>query len=335
MTQVALIFGITEQDGSYLSEILLEKNYEVWGVIRHNSNTQHIEHIKKRVQLRYGDVINYSSINNVVKEIENINPEILEIYNLASQSHAKVSFDMPYYTTQVVVLGTLNILESIRNSVLKDKIRFQQASTSELYGKVQNIPQTEATPFYPQSPYSIATLYSYWIVKNYREAYNLYACNSILYSHTSPRRPENFILKKITSGAKRTMYDNSFVLNLGNLEAKRDIGYAKEYCYGMWLMLQQSNSSDYILCTGNVYTTRELVEKTFKFIGVKIEWKGTGILEKGYDKQTGRLLVQINPKYFRPLDGNVLVGDPMKAEIILNWKANYSIDDLIKLMLEN
>jgi len=336
MRNAAIIFGITGQDGSYLSEILLDKEYDVWGMVRRSSNfnTQRIEHIRSQLKLRYGDLTDATSISEILREVENTKPDLIEVYNLAAQSHVQVSFKMPYYTGQVDALGTLNILEAIRKSKNKPKIRFYQASTSELFGKVQSIPQTESTPFYPRSPYAVAKVYSYWIVKNYREAYGIHASNGILFNHSSPRRPENFILKKLTSGVKRIIKDPSFVLELGNLNAKRDIGYAKEYCDGMWRMLQQDKPGDYVLATGKTYSIREMFEKCCEQYGMEVEWIGLGPNERGYDKKTGKLLVKVNPKYFRPTEVDLLVGDPLKAEVVMDWKPNFMIDDLIKLMLE-
>lgn len=335
MMKTALIFGISGQDGSYLSEILLQKGYHVWGMIRPSSTFNPQNNGNHMLNFRYGDLTDSASICEILNEIENTRPDLIEIYNLASQSHVHMSFKMPYYTGQVDTIGTLNILEAIRKSPRKFNIKFYQASTSGLFGKAEQVPQSEATPFNPKSPYAIAKMYSHYMVNHYRETYQIYACNGILFNHSSPRRPENFILKKITSGVKKLLNDQSFVLELGNLNVKRDIGYAKEYCEGMWMMLQQKVPSDYVLATGSAYSVRELFEKCCKYHNINVEWVGLGINERGYDRETGRLLVKVNQKYFRPVDVDVLVGDSLKAELVLNWKPKTTIDDLIKLMMED
>ena len=332
----ALILGITGQDGSYLSEILLDKNYKVWGIVRRSSNfnTQRIEHIRERISLQYGDITDFNSINNILKDIEKEEPQVLEIYNLAAQSHVGISFDMPYYTGQTDALGTLNILEAVRKSDISHKIKFYQASTSELFGKVAEIPQTECTPFYPRSPYACAKLYSYWIVKNYREAYGIYTCNGILFNHSSPRRPKNFILRKITSSVKNILDDNTAIMTIGNLNSQRDIGFAKEYCEGMWLMLQQEQADDFVLSTGKTYKIREMIEIAFRKVEINIRWEGEGIDEIGYDSDSDRVLVKVDPKYFRPCEVDLLIGDSSKANNVLNWYPEYGIEELIGLMLE-
>jgi GDPmannose 4,6-dehydratase len=334
--KVAFILGITGQDGSYLSEILLEKGYDVWGIIRRasNFNTNRIEHIRNKMTLRYGDITDNTCIIDVLNDICKLDPEKIEIYNLAAQSHVKISFEIPMYTSQVDALGTLNVLEAIRHSPLKDRIRFYQASTSELYGKVQSIPQNEETPFYPRSPYGCAKLYGFWIVKNYRESYGLFACNGILFNHSSPRRPDNFILKKITSSVKRYKQTNNSVLTIGNLESRRDIGYAKEYCEGMWRMIQQEDPDDFVLATNETYSIREMIEIAFKYVGVNIIWRNHGIEEKGYCSKTNNLLVEVDSKYFRPCEVDLLIGDYSKAKEKLDWEPQIKLKELIELMLK-
>jgi len=338
--KVALITGITGQDGSYLTEILLEKEYQVWGIIRRSSdiNTQRINHLyeNKNLILKYGDLSDSANLLHIFSEIKKINDiDRLEIYNLAAMSHVKVSFEMPEYTADIDGLGVLRLLEAIRSSGLSEITRFYQASTSELYGKVVEIPQTENTPFYPRSPYGVAKLYGYWITKNYRESYNLYACNGILFNHESPRRGPTFVTRKITIALGNICNGKQDKLVLGNLDSKRDWGHAKDFCYGMYLMLQQDNPNDYVLSTNEYHSVREFVEKAFALKGFNIEWKGSGINEIGYDTNTGRELIFVSENYFRPAEVDELLGDSTKARTILNWKHKYSFDDLVKEMVEH
>lgn len=338
----ALITGVNGQDGSYLSEFLLEKGYEVHGLIRRSSsfNRDRIEHIyledflhdkKSKFELHYGDMTDSSSIIRVIQQVQ---PD--EIYNLAAQSHVQVSFDTPEYTANVDALGTLRILEAVRILGLEKNTKIYQASTSELYGKVQEVPQTEDTPFYPRSPYGVAKLYGYWITKNYREAYNMYACNGVLFNHESERRGENFVTRKITLGVAKIAKGKQDVLKLGNLDAKRDWGYAKDYVECMWLILQQDKAEDYVIATGETYTVREFVERAFKVLDIQIEWKGKGIHEIGINKESGETIVRVDPKYFRPAEVDLLVGDPKRAETKLGWNPRKtSLDDLIKIMVQH
>ncbi len=338
--KVALITGITGQDGSYLAELLLDKQYIVYGVIRRASdiNTHRINHLyhNKHLILKYGDLTDSSNLIDIFNDIDTSYPELerLEIYNLAAMSHVKVSFEMPEYTANTDGIGVLRLLETIRRSKIKDKCRFYQASTSELYGKVQEIPQNELTPFYPRSPYGVAKLYGYWITINYREAYNLYACNGILFNHESPRRGPTFVTRKITRELNKILNGEIDCLTLGNLEAQRDWGHAKDYVYGMWLMLQQETPQDYVLATNTIHSVREFVEEAFKLKGFIIKWKGSGIDEIGYDEKTNRILVKISEKYFRPTEVDQLLGDSTKAQKNLNWKPKYSFKELVKEMVE-
>jgi len=332
----ALITGVTGQDGSYLSEILLEKGYEVHGIIRRSSsfNTGRIDHIINNVKYKgkfffhHGDLTDASNLNRI---LELIQPD--EIYNLAAQSHVQVSFEIPDYTAQVDALGTLRFLDAIRETHLETK--FYQASTSELYGKVQEIPQSETTPFYPRSPYAVAKLYGYWIIVNYREAYDLFACNGILFNHESPRRGETFVTRKITRAATRIKEGLQESLSLGNLDAKRDWGYAPEYCEGMWRMLQQDKPDDYVLATGETRTVREFVDLTFKQVNIKLNWEGKGIDEKGIDSASDKVLVQVNPAYFRLTEVDLLIGDPTKAKEILGWESQTKLEELVKVMVKS
>ena len=334
MRKVALITGITGQDGSYLAELLLEKEYEVHGIIRRSGsfNTGRIDHIikdekyKDQFFFHYGDVTDSSNLNRLLEKIQ---PN--EIYNLAAQSHVKVSFEIPDYTAQVDALGTLRFLDAIRETHLDTK--FYQASTSELYGKVQEIPQTEKTPFYPRSPYGVAKLYGYWIIVNYREAYDLFACNGILFNHESPRRGETFVTRKITRAAARIKEGIQDALYLGNLDAKRDWGFAPEYCEGMWLMLQQDKPTDYVLATGKNHSIREFCELAFKELNIQIEWKGKGEDEIGVNAQTGKQLIGIDEKYYRPTEVEQLLGDASKAKEELGWEPKISFEELVKLMI--
>lgn len=339
-TKIAFISGICGQDGSYLLELLLNKEYIVYGMIRRSSsiNTKRIEHIfnNKNLILKYGDMTDNISIHNIFREIKNKyqNLEKLEVYNLAAQSHVKVSFELPLYTAQCDAIGTLNILEAIKESGYMDKIRYYQASTSEMYGKVQEIPQKETTPFYPRSPYGVAKLYAHWITKNYRESYNMFACSGILFNHESERRAHNFVTRKITIGLGKILRGDESKLVMGNIDSVRDWGHAKDYIYGMWLMLQQDKPDDYVLATNETHTVREFIEKSFALKGFNIKWKGKGLNEVGCDENTGRELIFINEKYFRPSEVDFLQGDPTKAKIILKWEPKISFDDLVKEMVE-
>lgn len=329
----ALITGITGQDGSYLAELLLEKGYVVHGIVRRSSsfNRGRIDPLYKRgvaeerLFLHYGDMIDASSLNRL---LEKIRPD--EIYNLAAQSHVQVSFEIPDYTAQVDALGTLRLLDCIRELGLKTK--FYQASTSELYGKVQEIPQKETTPFYPRSPYAVAKLYSYWLVVNYREAYNLFACNGILFNHESPRRSENFVTRKVTIGAARIQAGQQECIKLGNLDAKRDWGYAPEYVEGMWRMLQLEKPEDFVLATGETHTVREFIDATFNFLDMPLVWQGDGPNEKGLLRSSGKAVVQIDPSYYRPTEVDLLVGDPSKAKSELKWEPKVKFHELVRIM---
>lgn len=334
----ALITGITGQDGSYLAEFLLEKGYEVHGVLRRSSsfNTWRIDHLYKDIHeanclhLHYGDLTDGTSIIRLIKEIE---PD--EIYNLAAQSHVKVSFETPEYTANSDGLGVLRILEAIKLLDIVDKVKMYQASTSELFGLVQETPQNEKTSFYPRSPYAAAKLYGYWIVKNYREAYNMFACNGILFNHESPRRGQTFVTRKITMGLCNIKLGNQEKLYLGNMDSKRDWGYAKEYVESMWLILQQDKPDDYVIATGETHTVREFVEEACKVLDMEIEWQGTGVDEKGIDKKTGKTIIEIDPQYFRPTEVDLLLGDSSKAKKILGWEAKTKFKDLVKIMIES
>jgi GDPmannose 4,6-dehydratase len=337
---IALITGITGQDGSYLAELLLEKKYDVWGIIRRASdiNTHRINHLynNKNLTLVYGDLTDGSNLLNIFYQIKSKyeNIEKLEVYNLGAMSHVKVSFEMPEYTANVDGLGTLRLLEAIRSSGLEKICRFYQASTSELYGKVVEIPQKETTPFYPRSPYGVAKLYSYWITKNYREAYGMFCCNGILFNHESPRRGPTFVTRKITKGLNMIIKGYKNKLIMGNINAMRDWGHAKDFVYGMWLMLQQNNPDDYVLSTNEYHSVREFIEKSFILKGFNIKWKGEGLNEIGYDEKTGKELIFISEKYFRPCEVDELLGDSTKAKEQLGWKRKYNFDDLVKEMVE-
>ena len=345
MTKIALITGITGQDGSYLADLLLEKKYIVWGIIRRASsfNTKRIDHLRfnkeiaNKFILKYGDMTDSSCLLNILFQIKQQYSylERLEIYNLAAQSHVKVSFEMPDYTAQTDGLGTLRLLEAIRSSGYMDKIRFYQASTSEMFGKVQQVPQTELTPFYPRSPYGAAKLYAHWITKNYRESYDMFACSGILFNHESPRRAENFVTRKITISLGKIINDEIDKLVLGNLDAKRDWGHAKDYVYGMYLMLQQDKPDDFVLATNKMYSVRQFVEKAFGLKGFQIKWKGEGLDEIGYDSITGRELIFVSEKYYRPAEVDELLGDATKAKTILGWQPNIELDELVKEMVTN
>ena len=338
--KIALITGINGQDGSYLTELLLEKNYIVWGLIRRcsNINTQRIQHLynNKNLILEYSDMTDSGNLSNIIIKINQKYKDFerLEIYNLAAMSHVKVSFDIPEYTANINALGVIRILEAIRLSGLKDKIRFYQASTSELYGEVQEIPQNENTPFYPRSPYGVAKLYAYWITKNYREAYNIFASNGILFNHESPRRGPTFVTRKITRGLNTILTGKSNKLIMGNIDTFRDWGHAKDYVYGIWQILQQKNPDDFVLSTNEKHSVREFIEKSFKLKGFDIKWKGKGLNEIGYDNKTKKELIFISEKYFRPAEVNLLLGDPSKAKKTFNWKTTYSFDQLIEEMVQ-
>ena len=339
MSKVALITGVTGQDGAYLSELLLEKGYEVHGIKRRSSlfNTDRIDHLYQdpheknvKFKLHFGDMTDSSNLTRIIQEVQ---PD--EIYNLAAQSHVKVSFETPEYTANSDAIGTLRILEAIRILGLEKKTRFYQASTSELYGKVQEIPQSEKTPFYPRSPYGVAKLYAFWIVKNYREAYSMYACNGILFNHESPLRGETFVTRKITRAAARIKLEMQECMYLGNLDAKRDWGHAKDYVEGMWRMLQQDIADDYVLATGKTIEVREFVSKAFKELEIEVEWKGEGVNEVGINKANGQEIVRVDPKYFRPTEVDLLVGDASKARNELGWKPTFGVDGLVKDMIKS
>jgi len=330
----ALITGITGQDGSYLAELLLGKGYEVHGIIRRAStfNTSRIDHLYTdphingvKLFLHYGDLSDGSNINRI---LEKVRPD--EIYHLGAQSHVRVSFDIPEYTGDVSGLGTLRILDAIRETGIKTK--FYQASSSEMFGRALEIPLKETTPFYPRSPYGVAKVYAYWITKNYREAYNLFACNGILFNHESPRRGETFVTRKITRGLARIKLGKEKRLYLGNLDAKRDWGYAKDFVEGMWLMLQQDKPDDYLLATNETHTVREFAEETAKHFGFDLVWKGKGVKEKGVDKKTGETIIEIDPKYFRPAEVDILLGDYSKAKKQLGWEPKVRFNELVKIM---
>jgi len=337
--KTALISGITGQDGAYLSEFLLKKGYIVHGIKRRASslNTERIDHLYKDPHeeninffLHHGDLTDTSNLVRIIHEVQ---PN--EIYNLGAQSHVRVSFEVPEYTADVDGLGVLRFLEAIRILGMEKKIRFYQASTSELYGKVQEIPQKETTPFYPRSPYAVAKLYAFWIVVNYRESYGMYACNGILFNHESPIRGETFVTRKITRGAARIKLGLQDKIYMGNLDAKRDWGYAGDYVELMWLMLQQEKPDDYIMATGITTSVRDFITMTFSELKININWEGTGIDEKGIDCNTGRILIEIDPYYFRPAEVDILIGDPSKSFSVLNWKPKVQLPQLIKMMVNN
>ena len=342
--KVALITGITGQDGSYLAEFLTEKGYDVHGLLRRSSsfNTGRIEHLyldewvrdmkkQRPINLHWADMTDSSSLIRIIGEVRPT-----EIYNLAAQSHVKVSFEVPEYTADVDATGVLRLLEAVRICGLEKQCRIYQASTSELYGKVQEVPQKETTPFYPRSPYSVAKLYGYWIVKNYRESYGMYCCNGILFNHESERRGETFVTRKITLAACRIKQGFQDKLYLGNLDAKRDWGYAKDYVECMWMMLQQEQPEDFVIATGEMHTVREFCELAFKEAEIDIRWEGQGVNEKGIDTQTNRVLIEVDPKYFRPCEVEQLLGDPTKAKAMLGWNpTKTSFRELIKKMVEH
>ena len=336
MKKKALIFGVTGQDGSYLSELLIKKNYEVHGVKRRSSsfNTARIDHIYKdphekgkNFYLHYGDVTDSFSVSSLIK---NINPN--EIYNLAAQSHVAVSFEVPEYTANADAIGPLRILEAIKNSNLSKKIKFYQAGTSEMFGKVQTIPQNERTPFYPRSPYGVAKVYAHWVTINYREAYNIFACNGILFNHESPVRGETFVTKKIVSALCKIKNKKQKKLYLGNLDSKRDWGHAKDYVEAMWKMMQKKNPSDYVIATGKQYSVKDFINLVLNELKINYKWIGKGIHSKCYDNN-GKCIIECDKKYFRPLEVDTLLGDPKKAKKELNWKPKYGINDLVKEMV--
>ncbi len=333
--KTALITGITGQDGSYLAELLLEKGYTVHGLIRRSSsfNTGRIDHLynnpeiyNQKLFLHYGDLTDSSNLNRL---LEKIAPD--EVYNLAAQSHVKVSFEVPEYTAEVDAVGTLRFLDAIKESGAK--VRFYQASTSELYGKVQEIPQSETTPFYPRSPYAVAKIYGYWIVVNYREAYDIFACNGILFNHESPRRGETFVTRKITRAAARIREGLQDRLVLGNMDAKRDWGYAPEFVDAMWRMLQQDTPDDFVVATGETHTVREFTEITFRELGIELAWEGEAENEKGVDTATGAVRVEVSPHYYRPTEVELLIGDPSKAKRVLGWEPKVKFEELVRLMV--
>lgn len=333
--KTALITGITGQDGSYLAELLLEKGYAVHGIIRRSSsfNTGRIDHLyndpaiyNEKLFLHYGDLTDSSNLNRL---LEKIAPD--EVYNLAAQSHVKVSFEVPEYTAEVDAVGTLRFLDAIKETGLRT--RFYQASTSELYGKVQEIPQSETTPFYPRSPYAVAKIYGYWIVVNYREAYGIYASNGILFNHESPRRGETFVTRKITRAAARIKERLQDRLVLGNMDAKRDWGYAPEFVDAMWRMLQQDTPDDFVVATGETHTVREFTEIAFREVGIHLHWKGEAEKEQGFDAATGTILVEVSPRYYRPTEVELLIGDPSKAKAKLGWEPKVKFEELVKIMV--
>jgi len=334
----ALVTGITGQDGSYLAELLLSKGYEVHGIKRRASsfNTERIDHLyqdphvnNRNFILHYGDLTDSSNLTRIIQQVQ---PD--EIYNLGAQSHVQVSFEVPEYTANSDAIGTLRLLEAIRLLGLEKKTRFYQASTSELYGKVQEIPQRETTPFYPRSPYGVAKLYGFWIVKNYRESYGIYACNGILFNHESPRRGETFVTRKITRAAARIKLGLQDKLFLGNIDAKRDWGFAGDYVEGMWRMLQQDEPDDFVLATGETVTVRDFVAMSFKELGINLKWTGKDVDEKGIDESTGKAVVEIDPAYFRPAEVEILIGDPSKAKEKLGWMPKIKLPELVKMMVE-
>ena len=326
----ALITGITGQDGSYLAELLLEKGYNVYGIMRRKSTVDYgnIEHLVDKVHLIYADMTDISSLIAAMKE-----SQADEVYNLAAQSFVATSWDTPLGTAEIDGLGVTNMLEAIR--LVKPEAHFYQASTSEMFGLVQAVPQSETTPFYPRSPYGVAKLYGHWITKNYRESYGLYACSGILFNHESERRGEEFVTRKITKAVANIKYGLQDVLELGNMDAKRDWGHSKDYVKAMWLMLQQDEPDDYVISTGTTHPVREFVELAFKAAGIEVEFKGEGVDEKGYVKGTDKVVVQVNPKFYRPAEVDLLLGDCSKAEKKLGWKREISYEELVKRMVEN
>ena len=330
--KVALITGITGQDGSYLAELLLEKGYTVHGIVRRASliNTHRIDYIFNKITLHYGDLTDALSIVSIIKTVQ---PD--EIYNLGAQSHVKVSFDQPEYTAQTDALGTLRVLEAVRLLGMESHVRIYQASTSELYGLVQETPQSETTPMYPRSPYGVAKLYGYWIIKNYRESYDLHASSGILFNHESSRRGETFVTRKIVRALSRISTGLQGTLELGNLNARRDWGHAQDYVEAMWLMLQQEKPDDYVIATGEQYSVKDFVEAAAPYFGFNIEWRGEGLDEFGYCLNTNRTVVKVNPRYFRPAEVETLLGDPTKAKTVLGWEPKFTFDGLVEEMVLN
>ena len=343
-TKVALITGITGQDGSFLAEFLLQKGYEVHGILRRSSsfNTGRIEHLyfdewvrdmkqQRTINLHYGDLTDSSSLIRIIQEVQ---PD--EIYNLAAQSHVKVSFDVPEYTADADAIGTLRMLEAVRILHLEKKTKIYQASTSELFGLVQEVPQKETTPFYPRSPYGVAKQYGFWITKNYRESYGMFAVNGILFNHESERRGETFVTRKISLAVARIKQGVQDKLYMGNLDARRDWGYAKDYVQCMWMILQHETPEDFVIATGEMHTVREFCTLAFAEVGIKIRWEGTGVEEKGLDEETGRILVEVDPKYFRPAEVEQLLGDPTKAKTLLGWNPTQTpFPELVKIMVKH
>ena len=327
--KIALITGITGQDGSYLAELLLEKGYEVHGIVRRSSliNTHRIDHIYDSITLHYGDLTDSTNLVRVIKQVQ---PD--EIYNLGAQSHVKVSFEMPEYTADVDGIGTLRVLEAVRLLGMEDRVRIYQASTSELYGLVQETPQKETTPFYPRSPYGVAKLYGYWIIKNYREAYGMYACTGILFNHESPRRGETFVTRKITQGLSKISVGLQDCLYLGNLDAKRDWGHAKDFVEAMWLMLQQDEPDDYVIATGVQYSVKDFVEEAAPYFGMNIVWLNEGLDTVGYDRNSKKIVIRVDPKYFRPAEVESLLGDATKAKEKLGWEPKITFKELVEDM---
>jgi len=345
MSKIAFVTGITGQDGSYLAELLIEKGYKVYGIVRRTSllySHTRLDHIRDKLILEYGDLSDGSSLTNYITKMtrENEGFEVFEIYNLAAQSHVQISFEIPEYTSLIDGLGTLKLLEAIRTlppDVIK-RTRFYQAGTSEMFGAVLEKPQKETTPFNPQSPYACAKVYSHYLVNNYRDAYNLFASNGILFNHESPRRGENFVTMKVVNGVKKIVEQerenkSDYVLKLGNIDSKRDWGHSKDYVYGMWLMLQQDKSDNYVLATGETYTVRDFIERCFTKVGKEIEWSGEGVDEVGREKSTGKIVIKIDEKYFRPCEVDFLLGDATKAETELGWTREYDLDKLIDDMM--
>jgi GDPmannose 4,6-dehydratase len=333
----ALITGVTGQDGSYLAEFLHKKGYEVHGVIRRSSsfNTWRVNHMYKDPHERDHFILHYGDLTdatNIIRLIKQIKPD--EIYNLGAQSHVMVSFETAEYTANSDALGVLRILEAVRLLDMTKKVKIYQASTSELFGKAVETPQNEKTPFYPRSPYGAAKLYAYWIIKNYREAYEMFSCNGILFNHESPRRGQTFVTRKITMGLSKIKLGMQEKLYLGNIDSKRDWGYAPEYVESMWMMLQQEKPDDYVIATGETHTVREFIEEACKILDIDLEWKGQGIDEKGIDRKTGKVIIEIDPRYFRPTEVDILLGDASKAEKILGWKPKTKFKDLVKIMIE-
>lgn len=340
--KVALIIGITGQDGSYLSELLIDKEYVVYGIVRRNSilfSYDRIEHIKDKLRLKYGDLTDGASLNSIISNIVNEHKEleVFEIYNLGAQSHVQISFENPEYTSLVDGIGTLKILECIKSQPdeIMKKIRFYQAGTSEMFGEVHETPQKETTPFRPQSPYACAKVYSHYIVRNYRESYNIFACNGILFNHESPRRGHNFVTAKIINGIKNIIAGKIENIKLGNIYSRRDWGHAKDYVEGMWMMLQKDSPNDYVLATGKTYSIKEFIERSFRYVNIDIEWEGSGKDEIAKDKKTGKILIMIDEKYFRPSEVDLLLGDSTKAKTKLGWEHKMNLDDIIRDMFEN